>query len=380
MNQVYKVGIIGYGGFGQFLHHHWQQLEEIEISAISDVYKLPDQQGIHNYENWQDLVQDPDLDIVAVCTPPANHAEMACAALQNGKHVIIEKPIAITLVEAQKIVDISKIVNSYLCVDYMLRFNPIIEALIGISREKIFGELRHASVQNFAQDSSLPVSHWFWDKSISGGIFIEHAVHFIDLINYFSESKCIRVNGQSSWRNPDQEDQVLLSMLYENGMTATHYHSFTRPGFFEQNLIKFVYDLAEIELTGWIPLSGKIRALVNPSSMNKLSLLPGFKIHKQVPITKMQDDSRPEGWGDYKGAGQVVRSRGKEYSVETLITGQIGLSQTKGQVYGQCVQLVLLDLIQKIEHPDHILRISMEDAIKSLDIAIQADKIANSKS
>ena len=91
MKKKYKIGILGYGGFGQFLHHYWGKLENIEVVAVADKRMTPEGHSLSVYSDWQELIARQDIDIISVATPPHLHAEMACAAMEHGKHVLIEK-------------------------------------------------------------------------------------------------------------------------------------------------------------------------------------------------------------------------------------------------------------------------------------------------
>jgi predicted homoserine dehydrogenase-like protein len=86
----YKVGIVGYGGFGKFLHYWWAKLPNVEVVAISDSSNHCESADCKAYQNWKDLVKDPEVDIVSIVTPPALHAEMACLAMKANKHVLLE--------------------------------------------------------------------------------------------------------------------------------------------------------------------------------------------------------------------------------------------------------------------------------------------------
>ena len=62
----------------------------------------------------------------------------------------------------------------------MQRYNPLYDVIAALIQTKCFGELLHGHFENDASDENLPPEHWFWDRSKSGGIFIEHGVHFFD--------------------------------------------------------------------------------------------------------------------------------------------------------------------------------------------------------
>ena len=354
----YNIGIIGYGGFGKFLHSSWSSMQNAKVVAVAD--QNPDiniTDELEHYQDWRLLIKDANIDIVSIATPPARHVEMACAALKNNKHILVEKPLALTKNAAQKIIDARNNSGKIASVDYMLRFNPIVEVLSRLSRENAFGELRRVDVENYAQDSSLPGSHWFWDPSISGGILVEHAVHFIDLVHFLTDQKFVKVTGMSHKRNEIQKDQMMANVVYNRGLIATHFHSFTRPDFFEDTSIRLCFDLAQIDLHGWIPLSGAINVLANNRTENALKQLPGYTNRNSENLTEHK-----------------IKSRGIEYVVRKMVSGTFNVGIPKLKVYADCVRKMMHDIICSIENPDHARRVRMEDGQTSLEIADRATK------
>jgi len=376
--KTYNIGIIGYGGFGKFLHHWWDKLDGVQVVAFSGgTVQDIETQKIKHYDNWEELIKDDTIDIVSIATPPSLHVEMACAAMRHKKHVLLEKPVALNIAGVEEILRTQKETGTVITVNHMLRYDPIVKALFQLSKDETFGKLRHAVVSNYAQDESLPAEHWFWDKAVSGGIFIEHAVHFFDIINGLTNQKVVKVSGTTHNRNEQQEDQVAAMVTYTDGLIASHYHAFSGPGFFEQTTIRLTFDLARIEVEGWVPMTGRFQALVATSGKDKLSLLPGLQIDKSAPVDTLTDTSRPEGWGDVSDeANRIVRSAGIEYTVDELVSGTFGLSQSKSEIYGACVQEILTDIVAKIENPEHVLQVTVQDAYESLKIAVLADKSA----
>lgn len=374
------VGILGYGGFGQFLHDSWSKLSEVNIVAVADqLASRKPAPPVRFYNDWKDLANDDEVEIVAICTPPVSHAQIAISLMQAGKSVLVEKPLAITPQDAEKIIHTRDKTGKVATVNYMLRFNPLIETLSGLAKDNVFGSFRHYNLENYAQDQGLPPEHWFWNKEISGGILIEHAVHFIDMVHSFTHQNIKAVTGFGHNRNPKQQDQVLGSILYDGGLIATHYHSFARPGFFENTSMRFNFDLAQIDIEGWIPLTGRITALLNSDNIEKLHLLPGFKVVYEKNVDELPDTSRPkektiETTNDTR---RNIRSGGVDYHVSKQIIGSFNIGIDKQKVYAGCVQAMIKDIVKKIENPSQNLRVTLEDGLKSLQAAYTADKFAD---
>lgn len=375
----YKIGIIGYGGFGKFLYHWWNKMDQATVAAVADsAGHFQSTADCRWYENWQDLIEDPEIDIVSIVTPPGIHAEMACAAMQAGKHVLLEKPVAVNLEEAGRILQVQLETGRIITVNHMIRYNPIIQALMKLGESGALGRIRHAVVNNYAQDETLPADHWFWDEPLSGGIMVEHGVHFFDIINALGRQKYTEVYGCSVQRNEKQRDRVSAMVLYNEGLIASYYHAFSGPGFFEQTTINLTYDLARIEIEGWIPMKGTLTALVNPAVREQLKSLPGWQEKEVGPLGSVTDNSRPEGWG---GAHEqslpdvgYIQAGGIAYKADTMVSGTFEIPSTKAAVYGASVQLILSDIIQKIENEDHQLTITIEDAFEALKTALLASE------
>lgn len=380
--RIFNIGIIGYGGFGKFLHHSWRHLENVCLIAIADPIATKTQSlgAIKVFANWRDMLSEKNIDLIAIVTEPNTHEMIATACMQAGKHVLIEKPLSVSISDAENILRVRDKTKMVAGIDFIMRFNPLLQALQSLGQQNIFGKLRRVDVENYAQDEQLPPEHWFWNWDRSGGILIEHAVHFIDLVHFLSPAKIVSVNGLKHDRNPRQEDQAMANVLYEGGLIATHYHSFARPGFFETTNIKLAYDLADISLQGWIPLSGNVKALVNPTTKAILLSNPLFKQTDTVPIDMANDESRPDGWGITENVSQTppntLRSGGVNYEVNEMITGIFQIGKLKQVVYADCVAASLLDVLKKIENPDHNLCAPLEYGLKSLDVAVRATEDA----
>ena len=96
-------------------------------------------------------------------------------------------------------------------------------------------------------------------------------------------------------------------------------------------------------------------------------------------LDALRDVSRPEGWGDDPAGSAstengMVYCGGMAYQVEEMVTGKFKIDQTKGQVYGKCVQSIITDLIKKMENKDHELMVTIENAYESLKIALLASE------
>jgi predicted dehydrogenase len=386
---ILKLGIIGYGGFGRFLHHSWDAMPDVEVAAVSD--SDPDRQpsGPAFFTRWDDLIERADVDLVCIATPPHTHAEIACAAMEAGRHVLIEKPLALSMADAERIVAVQELTQRDAAVNFMLRFNPIVETIHTWSLSQCFGRLRRVLVENYAGDDQLSPDHWFWDREQSGGILVEHAVHFIDVVAGCTEAEPVRIDGLALSRDDGRQDRMGLTVIYEDGLVVSQYHAFSRPGFFEQTNMRFVFDLAQVDVEGWIPLSGKVTALVNSETEPELNRLPGFTATEHLAIRRTADGSRPEASisaprlkaeSPARDAGRPeVRSSGESFEIEAHVTGSFEMPIGKPEAYAAALRAHLTDVRRAIAKPGHRLRVKLTDSVAGLSVALEASRKAFSQ-
>src|SRR6185369_8492880 len=129
------------------------------------------------------LLARPDIDLIYIATPPFLHYPQSRQALLAGKHVICEKPLAMTVEQADEMIGLAHKKGLVLVANLMQRYNPIFETIRRVIESKVLGEFLHGYFENYASDEGLPADHWFWDRTKAGGLFIEHGVHFFDVFS-----------------------------------------------------------------------------------------------------------------------------------------------------------------------------------------------------
>lgn len=362
MTTISNIAIIGYGGFGRFLHETWSRLESVSISMVidSDTTRLPAQPGLKTSTRWQDVLSDPSIHVVAIVTAPSTHADIAVACMNAGKHVFIEKPVSLSMDDYDRILEARDRTGMSACIDHIMRFNPLLVSLKSLVDSGVLGKLRRADIENYAQDETMDSSHWFWNIDVSGGILLEHAVHFIDLIHFLQPSEVTGVTGMRQVRKNGLEDQVLANVTYADGVVATHYHSFARPTYFERTSIRLSFDLADIDLFGWVPLTGRIHATVGSKGYQAFEQLPGFTLTNTYPFQPRK-----------------IRSSGVPYDVLVHVEGEFGLTESKDAIYRACVRDSIMNLILHSRKPDEeALKAPLEIGRSCLHIGLAANSMA----
>jgi predicted dehydrogenase len=129
-------------------------------------YDIPDK-NIYTYETFDQIADNPDIDIVYVVLPNALHAEYVIRATQAGKHVICEKPLATSVADCQRMIDACKKANKKLSVGYRLHFEPFNQEMMRLGQKEIYGPVKKIIAQNGQKEGyDTP---WRLDKTLAGG-------------------------------------------------------------------------------------------------------------------------------------------------------------------------------------------------------------------
>ncbi|MBV8339908.1 MAG: Gfo/Idh/MocA family oxidoreductase [Candidatus Eremiobacteraeota bacterium] len=252
-----RAGLYGAGAFGDFVLQAVAPSSAVGFSAVASRTKAhaeslaqaQDLDRVHPF--FSSLVEDPDIDLVVIAIPPAEHAAQAEAALAAGKHVMVEKPLATTVEDAQRLVAAAASRNLILAVNHPMLYTPLIEGLMLFNASRLVGPLLRISVENIASCEGLGDDHWFWDRRLSGGIFVEHGVHFFDW--------CGRLAGDPKQAialtvtHGRREDQVFAALQHDTGAITCHHHSFVATKATERTRTTVSYEGVDIILDGWIP-------------------------------------------------------------------------------------------------------------------------------
>lgn len=184
-----KVGIIGSGLIARLAHAPGYQNAGAEIVATADIVgerakKLAEDFSIaHTFTDYRDLLARPDIEAVSVCVPNHLHKEVTIAALQAGKHVLCEKPMAMTVQEAKDMLQASQKAGKILMLGFNNRFRSDVQRLKKAIDRGELGEIYYAKT-GYIRRRGTPFG-WFTVKEESGGgPVIDLGVHVIDMTRY----------------------------------------------------------------------------------------------------------------------------------------------------------------------------------------------------
>src|SRR5688572_27513229 len=127
-------------------------------------YSIPDA-NVYDYKSFDKIKDNPDIDIIYVVLPNNMHAEYSIRAAQAGKHVICEKPMAITVEDCDRMIEACKKANKLLSIGYRLHFEPHNKEMMKLGTQKIYGDIKSLNAENGMSDTE----GWRLDKKLAGG-------------------------------------------------------------------------------------------------------------------------------------------------------------------------------------------------------------------
>ena len=316
------------------------------------------------------LLHDDRVGMVAVATPPAGHAPLVLEALAAGRHVFCEKPLATRLEDATAVLRATARPGApRLTVDYVLRRNPLY-ALLDRLRRELLGPPRRFALENLASDEHLGPDHWFWDREVSGGILVEHGVHFFDACAFLLGSQPELVQAVEAARPGGPVDTVVATARHPGGATASFAHAFARPARAELQWTTLDWGSARATLAGWIPVELQLEAWAGAPALGLLQRLAA-----DAATTLAVPGYRPSGAERLKvELVQLARQAGGDHHLR--LWGTLGGAAAKARVYRESVRAGLADLLAAIADGGQPL-VTPADAWRSLAVALAAQEAAD---
>ncbi len=223
-----NVGIIGAGFFGE--------MHALAIKAIPGLRLISacrtnrealkgfcKQFGIQGYTDYRELLSDPTVDIVVIATPHSLHTPVALEAAQQGKHMLIEKPMALSLHDCDAIIAAQQKNKVKLMVGHINRFSRAYTVAKEIIESGEVGEI----VIGMSTMSKYWMEHnrrpWHLDRQSGGGMLLTAGIHCLDRLIWLVESRVLSVSAKLDTRFHKQEadDAGLLFLRFENGSFGT---------------------------------------------------------------------------------------------------------------------------------------------------------------
>jgi UDP-N-acetylglucosamine 3-dehydrogenase len=194
-----KVGVVGAGFAGSFHARAYAKVPGVEVAVIADqngskAAALAAEVGARAETDVEAILLDPSVDIVDVALPTPLHPQYAIRAFEAGKHVVIEKPLALSVNEADAIIDAAQASGKFLMVAHVLRFWPEYIAIRKVLQSGRLGQPRIATAYRL---SNLPQwATWFRDPAMTGGSVLDLHIHDLDMVNWlFGQPRRVRAIG-----------------------------------------------------------------------------------------------------------------------------------------------------------------------------------------
>jgi len=230
--ETVRVGILGYGGTFHMGHNHVEWMSPatgLEVVAVCDHdperterAKQELASDVRVYDDMQRLVGDSDVELVVIVLPHDAHAEATVAALNAGKHVVVEKPMALTLDEADRMIDAAKEAGVMLSCFHNHRWDGDVTRLRELVRAGEIGGVYHVDVGT--AHYAMPRPWWRSSKTISGGVLYDWGAHHIDALLSLVQKRIASVSGHLQkryWHHMTNEDYAHVVVRFEDGTTAT---------------------------------------------------------------------------------------------------------------------------------------------------------------
>lgn len=229
MKKKIKIGVIGAGAIANNAHiNNYQELPHVDVIAISDVNKERAEKTAqkfnipHVYTDEMELLKRDDIDAVSICTPNHQHASQSIKAMEYGKHVLVEKPISISLKEADKMIKASEEAERLLMVGFTHRFfehNMFVKQQLekGVIGKPLNYRIRFAHRGPY--ESWNAKSDWFFDnQQAGGGALLDMGIHALDLLRYLGgEFKSIQGTLDTLVHDIEAEDFATAFVEFESG-------------------------------------------------------------------------------------------------------------------------------------------------------------------
>lgn len=253
------VAIVGTGAIAGVHVDAYQQFpDRCEIRALSDITsakaeRLAKEKNLESakvYADFRATIDRPEIDLVSICVPPSVHAEIAVYALNAGKHVLVEKPMASSLEQCDAMLAAAERTGRRLSVVAQNRFKTPMVRMKRILEDRRAGRIFHVTVNSYWWRGQSYYDLWWrgtWQQEV-GGCTINHAVHHADLLLWMMglPEKVIAYFANLNHLNSETEDFSTAVLVYPNGFVAQLTASLVHHG--EEQEMVFQAEKARISI------------------------------------------------------------------------------------------------------------------------------------
>jgi predicted dehydrogenase len=226
---VIRVGVVGVGNIAPYhLEAYLGLPQDCRVVALADIVaekgpKAAQRFGLEVacFDSHRKLLEEADVDLVDVCTPPSTHAEIAIDALDSGRHVLVEKPMAASLEECDAMLLAQRRSGKLLSVIAQNRFRTEMMRLKRLLSSGLAGKVLHAQVDSFWWRGANYYDLWWrgtWEGE-GGGCTLNHAVHHVDLLLWMmgAPAEVRAIMGNLAHDNSEVEDLSAALLRFPDG-------------------------------------------------------------------------------------------------------------------------------------------------------------------
>lgn len=240
MKKILNFAILGCGMIADIHAKAIASLKNAHLVGVADnkaelAQNFAQKYGVKAYASYEELLAD-EVDAVCICTPSGFHAQNAIDALNAGKHVVLEKPMAITAADTERIIDTCQKTDKKLTVISQMRFAKDVNRLKKLVEDGAFGTLAFCNIYMKYWRSPEYFSSSAWKGTLAfdgGGALMNQGIHGIDLLLYIAgDATVLGAKKQTVYHKVEVEDSVAALLQFENGAIGTvEASTCTYPGF-----------------------------------------------------------------------------------------------------------------------------------------------------
>ena len=224
-NRPLRIALVGCGRISQNHFDAIATVEGLELSAVCDTVETrareaAERLGVPAFTNYQQMLAKADADAISICTPSGLHSAQGVLAARAGKHVITEKPMAITLEQADALVEACDSNDVRLFVVKQNRLNPSIQLLKRAVEKGRFGRiyLANTTVRWHRPQEYYDAASWRGTWEFDGGAFMNQASHYVDLIQWLiGPVESVMAKTATQARRIEAEDSGIAVLKFRNG-------------------------------------------------------------------------------------------------------------------------------------------------------------------
>jgi predicted dehydrogenase len=216
---VFHIVIIGAGTIAKEHVEAYRKMEHVKVKAIVDINEdsareLADTIGAHTYTRIEEALEDPAINAVDICLPTFLHIEMVTYVAKRKKHIICEKPIALSVREAKEMYSICEQEGVQLCIAHVCRFMHAYREMARVIRECKMGDVQFLRMTRAVRYPIHLGRSWYQDTEKSGGPFIDFLIHDFDFLTWCFGKPIVTSSSQVSHRFMEA---MVVTLEYKRG-------------------------------------------------------------------------------------------------------------------------------------------------------------------